>query len=118
MIEIEGILMTMYDGRTNLAEQVVAEVRKHFGDKVYQTVIPRNVRLSEAPSHGIPVIQYDASSNGAKAYRLLAAEFLARLARIENEGQVSGVSVQRSGDGEQKPKATEQAPAPADFSSH
>jgi chromosome partitioning protein len=75
-IEIEGILMTMYDGRTNLAAEVVAEVRKYFGDNVYKAVIPRNVRLSEAPSHGKPVIQYDSHSTGARAYRDLAVEFL------------------------------------------
>jgi chromosome partitioning protein len=83
-IEIEGILMTMFDSRTNLAAEVVTEVRKHFGDKVYSTVIPRNVRLSEAPSHGMPVIQYDGGSNGAKAYRLLAEEFLARSKKIRD----------------------------------
>jgi chromosome partitioning protein len=83
-IEIEGILMTMFDGRTNLAAEVVAEVRKHFGDKVYKTVIPRNVRLSEAPSHGMPVIQYDGSSSGAKAYRVLAGEFMRRAKHLES----------------------------------
>lgn len=77
-VEIEGILMTMFDGRTNLANEVVAEVQKYFGDKVYSTVIPRNVRLSEAPSHGAPVIHYDRNSTGAHAYMALADEFLAR----------------------------------------
>jgi chromosome partitioning protein len=75
-IRLEGILMTMYDGRTNLAAEVVTEVRKHFGEKVYKTVIPRNVRLSEAPSHGMSVVQYDAHSTGAKAYREFAHEFM------------------------------------------
>ena len=79
-IEIEGIVMTMYDGRTNLSAQVVEEVRQHFGDKVYRTFIPRNVRLSEAPSFGRPVIFYDAHCPGAVAYRALAEEFLARAA--------------------------------------
>jgi chromosome partitioning protein len=78
-IEIEGILMTMYDGRTNLAEQVVREVRSHFGKTVYRTVIPRNVRLSEAPSYGRPIIAYAAHSSGAEAYRALAREFNQRL---------------------------------------
>ena len=77
-VEIEGILMTMFDGRTNLANEVVTEVRKYFGDKVYSTVIPRNVRLSEAPSHGMPVIHYDKASTGATAYMALAKEFLKR----------------------------------------
>lgn len=80
-VEIEGILMTMFDARTNLANDVVAEVRKFFGDKVYSAMIPRNVRLSEAPSHGTPVIHYDRNSTGAKAYMALAEEFLARAAK-------------------------------------
>lgn len=77
-LEIEGILMTMYDSRNNLSSQVVAEVRAHFEEKLYDTIIPRNVRLSEAPSYGIPIIQYDASSKGAAAYRQLALEFVKR----------------------------------------
>ena len=70
--------MTMYDSRNNLSAQVVAEVRAHFEDKLYDSIIPRNVRLSEAPSYGIPIIQYDASSKGAAAYRQLALEFVKR----------------------------------------
>lgn len=77
-IELEGILMTMYDGRTNLGSQVVEEVKKHFAEKVYATVIPRNVRLSEAPSYGQPVTLYDTHSTGAKAYREFAREFVKR----------------------------------------
>ncbi len=77
-LEIEGIVLTMYDGRTNLSEQVAAEVRKYFGDKVYKTTIPRNVRLSEAPSHGKPVIAYDRMSKGSRAYLKLGSEFLKR----------------------------------------
>lgn len=77
-LTIEGILMTMYDARTNLSAQVMEEVKRHFGDKVYRTIVPRNVRLSEAPSHGRPIIQYDAYSTGARAYRELAVEFLER----------------------------------------
>lgn len=79
-LELEGILMTMYDGRTNLASQVVDEVRLHFGRKVYDTVIPRTVRLSEAPSFGQPITVYDSRSNGAEAYRRFAVEFLQRRA--------------------------------------
>ncbi len=77
-IDIEGILFTMYDSRLNLTSQVVSEVRKHFPNKVFNTVIPRNVRISEAPSFGKPVIYYDKSSRGAQAYEDLAAEFLKR----------------------------------------
>lgn len=75
-IEIEGILGTMYDKRTNLSEQVLQEVKNHFGDKVYETYIPRNVRLSEAPSFGEPIIKYDITSSGAKAYFDLAREVI------------------------------------------
>ena len=75
-IEIEGIVLTMYDTRTKLSEQVADEVRKFFGDKVYNITIPRNVRLSEAPSHGRPVAAYDRISRGSRAYLRLASEFL------------------------------------------
>ena len=75
---IEGILLTMYDKRLSFSSQVAEELRKYFGDRVYDTVIPRNVRLAEAPSHGKPVTAYDGSSKGAKAYRAAAAEFLER----------------------------------------
>ncbi len=75
---IEGVLLTMYDERTNLGQQVSANVREYFGEKVFKTVIPRNIRLGEAPSHGVPVILYDARSRGAEAYIALAHEFLAR----------------------------------------
>ena len=77
-IDIEGILFTMFDGRLNLTQQVVREVKKHFADKVFNTVIPRNVRISEAPSFGKPVIYFDGSSRGAEAYEALAAEMLSR----------------------------------------
>ena len=77
-LAIEGILMTMVDGRTRLSQDVLAEVRNHFGDLVYQTVIPRNVRLSEAPSFGRPITDYDPESKGAQAYREFAREFEAR----------------------------------------
>jgi chromosome partitioning protein len=77
-LQIEGIVLTMYDPRTNLAQQVAAEVHKHFGDRLFKTFIPRNIRLSEAPSHGQPITEYDSGSKGANAYRLLAKEFLGR----------------------------------------
>ena len=77
-IDIEGILFTMFDGRLNLTQQVVREVKKHFADKVFNTVIPRNVRISEAPSFGKPVIYFDGASRGAEAYELLATEILSR----------------------------------------
>lgn len=75
-IRIEGALLTMYDMRTNLSNQVVKEVKKYFEDKVYKTVIPRNVRLSEAPSYGMPITEYDPKSKGAKSYLKFAKEFL------------------------------------------
>ena len=75
-LAIEGAVLTMYDIRTNLANQVVKEVKRYFEDKVYKTVIPRNVKLSEAPSYGMPIITYDPKSKGAKAYEKLAKEFL------------------------------------------
>ena len=75
-LEVEGALLTMYDARTNLSNQVVKEVKKYFGDKVYKTVIPRNVRLSEAPSYGMPITEYDPRSKGAKTYEKFTKEFL------------------------------------------
>ncbi len=77
-IGMEGVLLTMYDGRTNLSLQVAEEVKRHFPGKVYASVIPRNVRLSEAPSHGVPVSVYDPLSRGAESYEALAKEFLSR----------------------------------------
>ncbi len=77
-VQIAGIIMTMFDGRTKLSSQVVAEVREHFGDRVYETVIPRTVRLSEAPSFGKTILEYDSAGGGARAYRQLATEFLKR----------------------------------------
>lgn len=75
-LELEGVLLTMFDGRTNLALQVAEEVKHYFPGKVYATVIPRNVRLSEAPSHGKPITAYDRTSRGAEAYTAFAGEFL------------------------------------------
>jgi len=81
-LQIEGILLTMYDARTNLSEQVADEVTTHFGELVFETVIPRNVRLSEAPSHGQSIIAYDDASRGARRYRAFAREFLDRNQKI------------------------------------
>jgi chromosome partitioning protein len=77
-LEIEGLVLTMYDERTNLARQVLEDIRRHFGDLVYDTVIPRNVRLGEAPSFGKPVLAYDVKSRGAEAYLALGRELLKR----------------------------------------
>ena len=77
-LEIEGVVLTMYDGRTRLSSQVAAEVRRHMNGTVYRTVVPRSVRLSEAPSHGLPIALYDPASRGALAYGELAGEVVAR----------------------------------------
>lgn len=77
-LDIDGIVLTMLDGRTNLGLQVVESVKKHFKKKVYATAIPRNVRLSEAPSHGLPINMYDTRSQGAESYRKLAQEYSKR----------------------------------------
>ena len=77
-LEIQGVILSMFDGRTNLSIQVVEEVKKYFREKVYTTVIPRNVRLAEAPSHGLPINVYDSKSTGAESYRELAQEVIER----------------------------------------
>jgi chromosome partitioning protein len=77
-LEIDGVLLTMYDARTNLSAQVADEVRRHLDGSVYRTIVPRSVRLSEAPSHGLPIALYDPASRGASAYRELAGEVTAR----------------------------------------
>ena len=77
-LEIEGLLRTMYDPRNSLAQQVSDQLQQHFGDKVYRTVIPRNIRLAEAPSHGLPVLAFDRQSKGALAYLALAGEMIGR----------------------------------------
>ena len=77
-LELEGVVLTMFDARTNLSEQVAGEVRRHLNGTVFATVVPRNVRLSEAPSHGLPIPLYDPASRGAHAYRSLAGELVAR----------------------------------------
>lgn len=80
-LEMMGVLLTMYDKRNNLSNQVVNDVRQHLGSKVFETIIPRNVRLSEAPSHGVPGLIYDVKSPGSQAYIRLAAEVMQRLGR-------------------------------------
>ena len=80
-LDIEGVLLTMFDERTNLGQQVATDVRGFFKEKVFRTVIPRNVRLGEAPSHGLPVVLYDVKSRGAEAYLALAREVMERGAR-------------------------------------
>jgi chromosome partitioning protein len=79
VLEIEGLLRTMYDPRNTLAQNVAAELERHFGDKLYRTIVPRNVRLAEAPSHGIPALHLDRTSKGAQAYLALAGEILRRM---------------------------------------
>ena len=78
-LELLGVVMTMFDGRTNLSRQVVGEVRKHFGGKMFDTIIPRATRLAEAPSHGKPILHYDPYSAGSAAYEVLAQEVIDRL---------------------------------------
>ena len=85
-LEVKGVVLTMYDGRTNLSAAVAAEARRHLGDRVFKTVIPRSVRLSEAPSHGVPISRYAPDSSGAIAYAALAAELLARDGRPAGDG--------------------------------
>ena len=98
-IAIEGVLLTMYDDRTNLAQQVTETLREYFRERLFRTVIPRNIRLAEAPSHGKPVALYDARSRGTEAYFELAGEFMARN-RIE-----SPRSIARKAAAPAKPKA-------------
>lgn len=78
-LEVDGLLITMFDRRNTLAREVRMEVARHFGDRLFETLVPRNVRLSESPSHGVPVLLYDAGSRGAAAYRRLAAEVMERI---------------------------------------
>jgi len=91
-LEVEGLLRTMFDARNNLANEVSAQLLKHFGDKVYRTIIPRNVRLAEAPSYGAPIINYDRASRGAVAYLALAAEMVRRQSEAASQAaaQASG----------------------------
>lgn len=95
-VEIGGIVMTMFDSRTNLSEQVVNEVRQHFSERVYRTVIPRTVRLSEAPSFGKSILEYDSSGAGATAYRSLAREFIKRHSLFSSAPSLSRTPVSES----------------------
>ena len=85
-LAVEGILRTMYDPRNSLTNAVSAQLHEHFGDKVYRTVIPRNIRLAEAPSHGVPAMHYDRYSRGARAYMALAGEMIRREERNAGAG--------------------------------
>jgi chromosome partitioning protein len=87
-LKVEGLLRTMFDPRNNLSNDVSAELVEHFGDRVYRTVIPRNVRLAEAPSHGLPILQYDRTSRGSLAYLALAGEMLRRATLQQTGGEV------------------------------
>jgi chromosome partitioning protein len=99
-LAVEGILLTMYDDRTTLSKQVAADLRSFFGTQVFETVIPRNVRLAEAPSHGMPVIFYDIHSRGAESYIQLAKEVIANAQKRVGQGierADSGAGADRSG---------------------
>lgn len=89
-LKVAGVLLTMYDGRTNLSQEVVDEVRAYFPEQIFDTIIPRNVRLSEAPSHGQSILSYAPSSAGGQAYAALAGEFLARFGQTQNEVSLPG----------------------------
>jgi chromosome partitioning protein len=87
-LEVEGLLRTMFDARNNLANEVSQQLLEHFGEKVYRTIIPRNVRLAEAPSYGAPIIKYDKASRGAMAYLALAAELVRREREAEQSNEL------------------------------
>jgi len=101
-LEVEGLLRTMYDARNNLANEVSAQLLEHFGDKVYRTIIPRNIRLAEAPSYGAPILKYDSASRGAIAYLALAAEMVrrqkAREGEVEHEPQADQAATELTPD--------------------
>jgi chromosome partitioning protein len=97
-LEVVGILRTMYDPRNSLTNEVSDQLESHFGDKVYRTVVPRNVRLAEAPSYGLPIIHYDSKSRGAKAYLALAGEVVRREEELALARQASSGAISREGD--------------------
>ena len=86
-LDVDSVLLTMYDARLNLSRQVAADARAHFGDKVFETVVPRNIRLAEAPSFGKPIVVYDVASVGAQAYMAVARELIDRTARAAESTQ-------------------------------
>ena len=93
-LQIEGILRTMYDPRNSLTNDVSAQLHSHFGDKVYRTVVPRNVRLAEAPSHGVPAMYYDKYSRGSKAYMALAGEIIRREEKLAQQAQSGALAME------------------------
>jgi chromosome partitioning protein len=101
-LDIKGVVITMYDARTNLSSDVAAEVRRHLGDRVFNTVVPRSVRLSEAPSYGLPIALYRPDSRGAEAYRSLATELQARDGRARAGGTPGGPSTHPIGQPEHR----------------
>jgi len=106
-LELTGVVMTMYDARTRLSQQVVSEVQEHFGDRVFETLIPRSTRLAEAPSHGKPIIHYDQYSAGAAAYEVLAGEFAKRVGLTDSDaGVTTGVCNAPSAAGRSAPLAS------------
>ena len=111
LLEVEGVVLTMFDERTNLAQQVATELRKYFGKKLYRTSIPRNVRLAEAPSHGKPALVYDVRSRGAESYIRLAKEILGAEARRRRQAEAE--AAQAAAAEIQPPASVEPAPAPA-----
>ena len=110
-LAIDGVLLTMYDGRTNLSAEVAAEVRRHLGPLVYETVIPRSVRLSEAPSHGQPIATYRPDSPGAVAYRHAADEFRARSAARSGRAAVPVMAPPIAASADPEPPAAPREPA-------
>lgn len=113
-LELTGVVMTMYDARTRLSQQVVGEVQEHFGDRVFETLIPRSTRLAEAPSHGKPIIHYDSYSAGAAAYEVLAQEFAERVGLIGSTTVASAGSEESPSAAEQMDEQSEPDVKPAD----
>lgn len=109
-LDVDAVLLTMYDARLNLSRQVAADARSHFGDRVFQTVIPRNIRLAEAPSFGKPIVVYDVASVGAQAYMAVAHELIARMNSAGPEAAAANPSSQAAPDA---PAATSSASDPA-----
>ncbi|MDH3991816.1 MAG: ParA family protein, partial [Gammaproteobacteria bacterium] len=93
-LQIEGILRTMYDPRNSLTNEVSNQLHTHFGDKVYRTVVPRNIRLAEAPSYGLPAMHFDKYSRGSKAYMALAGEIIRREEKLAIAPQTAGAPVE------------------------